>query len=141
MPIYEYSCDCGTQFERFLSYHDSGVPQICECGAKAKKRISIPIMISATDDVRYASPVDGRPITSMRSRRDDLARHDCIPYDPEMKTDYKRRIESSEKALDLSVERTVEEAIEKMPTRKKEVLMGELRSGVTTEIVRSSVDG
>lgn len=141
MPIYEFSCDCGTRFERFLSYWDSDTPQICECGARATKQISVPMMIRSAPDVRYTSPVDGRPITSMKARREDLARHDCIPYDPEMKTDYRRRIERGEQSLDLAVERTVEEAIEKMPPAKKESLVGELRSGVTTEIVRSSVDG
>lgn len=141
MPIYEFSCDCGTRFERFLLYRDSDVPQICECGAKATKQISVPMMIRASPDVHYHSPIDGKLITSFKAHREDMARHDCIPYDPEMKTDYRRRIERGEKALDLAVERTVEESIEKMPSAKKESLAGELRSGVTTEIVRSSVDG
>lgn len=30
----------------------------------------------------YASPIDGRMITSRSARRDDLARNGCVPYEP-----------------------------------------------------------
>ena len=43
MPMYEYECgNCGSRFERLLSYSESEKPQKCEeCGSdKAKKQIS-----------------------------------------------------------------------------------------------------
>lgn len=30
----------------------------------------------------YASPIDGRMITSRSERREDLARNNCVPYEP-----------------------------------------------------------
>ena len=41
MPIYEYYCECGRETEVKLSYKDSDVPQICECGRVMSKRISL----------------------------------------------------------------------------------------------------
>ena len=138
MPTYSFSCACGTTFDRHLAYQDYDTPQICECGAKAERQICAP-MLKISPDVCYESPIDGKPVTSMAKRREDLARSDCIPYDPEMKTDYRKRIERGERDLDRRVDETVEAAIEQMPARKKEALESEIRSGVTAEIVRNTV--
>lgn len=35
-----------------------------------------------SDIPEYMSPVSGKMITSRSHRRDDLARHDCVPYEP-----------------------------------------------------------
>jgi hypothetical protein len=81
-------------------------------------------------DVSYTSPIDGRVISSMAQRKDDLARSGCIEYDPEMKTDYNRRIEREEKQLEAKMEESVNAQIANMPARKREQLNSELSSGV-----------
>jgi len=43
-------------------------------------RIATPMVRS--DIEPYASPIDGRMITSRTQRRDDLARNNCVPYEP-----------------------------------------------------------
>jgi hypothetical protein len=43
-------------------------------------RIATPMLQS--DIEPYASPIDGRMITSRTQRRDDLARNGCVPYEP-----------------------------------------------------------
>ena len=43
-------------------------------------RIATPMVQS--DIQPYASPVDGKMITSRTQRRDDLARNNCVPYEP-----------------------------------------------------------
>lgn len=95
-------------------------------------------MIFVSPDIHYQSPVDGRVITSKSARQDDLARNNCVEYDPEMKTDYRRRIAESEKALDKSVDEQVEKSISTMPARKRERLAGELRAGFDAEVVRTA---
>jgi len=35
MPLYEYRCDCGNEFEQRHMIHDD--PAYCSCGKKARK--------------------------------------------------------------------------------------------------------
>ena len=128
MPTYVYLCLDGHYFERILRVADYKEPQVCECGMSATKIITPPTVF-ASKDICYDSPIDGRPITSMKARLDDLARNNCTEYDPEIKKDYTRRIEREQLQLERSVEATVEATIEKMPVRKREQLETELRSG------------
>lgn len=94
-------------------------------------------MIFVGQDIHYQSPVDGRVISSKHQRMDDLARNNCIEYDPEMKKDYQRRIAESEKKIDHAVDNHVDKVISQMPVRKREKLESELRAGATAEIVRT----
>jgi putative FmdB family regulatory protein len=138
MPIYTYECPRGHIFERILKVADYMDPQMCEmCCGWGKKVITVPTVFTSKD-VCYDSPIDGRPITSMRARLDDLARNNCTPYDPEMKTDYSRRVEREQLRLEKSVEATVEAAIEAMPPRKREKLEAELKSGADCTPERQS---
>lgn len=90
--------------------------------------ITAPLLVTAAPDVCYDSPIDGRPITSWQARQEDLKRHGCRPYDPEMKTDAARFRQAQDDALDRSIEVQVEETIEKMPTAKRGKLYSELTS-------------
>ena len=126
--MYEYLCQYGHTFERVLPVAEYKSRQFCHCGSIGSKVISAPTVF-ASKDVCYDSPIDGRPITSMKARRDDLARNNCTEYDPEIKKDYARRIEREQLQLERSVEATVEATIEQMPVRKREKLESELRSG------------
>ena len=128
MPTYLYECPEGHSFERILRVADYLHPQMCECGKWGKKIITAPT-IFASKDVCYDSPIDGRPITSMKARLDDLARNNCTEYDPEIKKDYTRRVEREQAQLERSVEATVEQTIQQMPVRKREKLEAELRAG------------
>jgi len=96
-------------------------------------------MFFGIKDVCYDSPIDGRPITSMAARRDDLARSGCVEYDPEMKTDAARRRKEKDDALDASVDQLVEREFAVMPAKKKELLAAEMQSGMTAEPVRQTL--
>lgn len=137
--LYEYRCQNGHVFERVLPVADYKTSQQCDCGAEGSRILSLPTLI-VPQDICYDSPVTGEPITSMKKRREDLARHGCRPYDPEMKTDYVRNIEDGEKRLDRELDATVEAEIEKMPARKKERLEQELRGGANPEVVRGTAN-
>lgn len=114
-------------------------PQTCECGEIAEKLITIPA-IWTKPDICYDSPIDGRPITSEKARKEDLARSNCVPYDPEIKTDYQRRIEREERLLDKAVDETVEKQFSSYSPRQMEILESELKSGLTAEPVRMTAD-
>lgn len=127
MPFYEYLCAKGHQFGKFssLAEHRRWMP--CEtCGVLAEQIICAPILVVTQPECRYDSPVTGEPITSWAQRQNDLAKHNCQPYDPEMKTDYMNRMQEGERALDENIDQTVEAAWEKMPTAKRNQLASEL---------------
>ena len=138
MPTYEYECQNGHHFERVLPVARYDEPQKCECGAHGNKLISRPALAWASREVNYDCPITGAPITSWAQHRDNLARHGCQQYDPEMKKDAARFREGKQKELESALDRTVEEVIEKMPSRKKELLERDLSAGATAEIVRQA---
>jgi len=137
MPLYEFHCDNGHKFDLFLKIKDYNNPQTCDCGAKATRKITA-TMISC--DIQpwdyYESPVSGKPITSYKARDEDMARHDCVDYDPGMKDVQKNRIKKMDDDLDKKVDETVEKEWDKMPTDKKEKLANELLSGADVELQR-----
>lgn len=141
MPTYQYECVCGNEFEKILPVDQYLDPQWCHCGKRANKILSVPLMVSAQKECRYTSPIDDRPITSWRQRRDDLARNGCQEYDPEMKKDYHRRIERENAALERKLESTVEAEIESMGARKREKLQAELDAGATATPERGTSNG
>ena len=129
MPIYVQKCENGHE-----NYDE---PQTCQCGAPARRKI-VATMISC--DMQpwdyYESPVSGKPITSYKQRRDDMARHDCVDYDPGMKDVQKKRIKSADEALEKKMDETIDKEWEKMPSNKKEKLANELTSGAEIELER-----
>ena len=136
MPIYGYCCECGEKFDRYLRYENYDAPQYCRCGREATRQIFAPLMVVVAPNICYDSPIDGRPITSLRDREEDLARNNCKPYDPGMKQDYEERVKREDEALDRAVEETVDREIALMPSTKRERLVNELASGMTAEVIR-----
>lgn len=141
MPVYTYACSIGHRFELFMTVesHRSEIDCLYCYEGKAQTVITAPLMVKVAADVCYDSPVTGEPITSWAQRREDLARNNCRPYDPEMKTDYLRRQQESKQELDRSIDQTVEEAIAKMPTAKRAKLWSEVtEQGVDLDFQRST---
>ncbi len=139
MPNYVYLCRAGHQYQRFSTVSEHSPVSVCECGQQATQVITAPTLVKVAADICFDSPIDGRPITSHDAWREDLKRNDCVPYDPEMKTDAKRRIEDEDAKLDASIDAHVEEAIEKMPTAKRAQLWSEMKEqGMTADVVRST---
>ena len=129
MPTYVWVCEKGHRFDRYTSVDSRNDPQNCDCGESARRIITLP-MVHVKPDVHYESPIDGKPITSMAARKDDLARSGCIEYDPEMKTDYMRRIARNDADLEKAVSETVDREIANMPSRKREKLESEMAGGM-----------
>ena len=47
----------------------------------------------------YTSPIDGRPVSGRKQRREDLKRNGCVEYDPAMKAEARKRKEAAHEAL------------------------------------------
>lgn len=89
-------------------------------------------------DICYDSPIDGRAVTSKHARLNDLARHECIAYDPGMKQDAERSRRDAEARLDKAMDETIDAALEVMDTRKKEKLVSEISSGADVNVERGT---
>lgn len=127
----------------YLTFHDylAGSPE-AESAWKAKLELMTnppraPLGF-VQGDIHYTSPVDGKLITTKQGRADDLARAGCIPYEEGMKQDAARRQQESERALDASIDATVEREYAVMSTSKRERLAAELQSGADLSVDRQS---
>lgn len=137
--IYTYRCSQGHTFEIHRRVADHQPVEVCDCGVEAPQVLHAPVMVKVACDVRYTSPIDDQPITSHHARLEDLKRHDCVPYDPEMKTDARRRAAESQAQLESAVEQTVCEEIGKLSHAKKTQLIQEVvHQNMTVEPVRAT---
>jgi hypothetical protein len=137
MPLYDFECREGHIHEAFVD-HGVGSHSCPHCGQWAAKVFLRAPMAFIQKDVHYTSPIDDRPITSMAARREDMARSNCIEYDPEMKTDRVRNIKLADDALDNAVGDTVDATIAAWPVRKREKLAEELASGADVQPTRGT---
>lgn len=138
MPVYVYDCEKGHRFERYLKMDDYKQPQTCECGSPGKRVFTPAMIINSFES--YESPMDGSVISTPQKRRDDLARHGCIPYEPGMRQDADQRVKDDEVRLEKQVDETVDRLIHDMPSRKREKLEAELGSGVDINYTRLGSD-
>lgn len=122
-----------------VSMYQSSVP--CgTCEDQADRIFTAPVLVKVAQDVYYESPITGQPIRSHAARKEDMARHGAVEYDPEMKRDYDRRREDSQRQFEAGLEQTVTEEIAKMPSEKKARLAREvIDGGLITEAVRQTV--
>lgn len=139
MPRYQYQCPQAHTFLKFSTVAEHSPLAQCACGDWAAQVITAPLLVTVSADVCYDSPIDGRPITSHDAWREDLKRHDCVPYDPGMRQDYDRRQADSDARLEQSIDAHVEQAIMQMPTATRAKLYSELtEQGMTADVVRST---
>ena len=142
MPRYLYQCQNSKErFDRITRIIDHQSVVTCECGAIARQVITVPRVIipshmSATGLSSYHSPIDGRLISTQQQRREDMARNDCVEYDPGMRQDVDRRVIADEIALDKAVDDTFDREIASMPAIKRERLDAEMSAGMIAEVAR-----
>lgn len=155
MPLHDFRCKLGHITTAFV-YHgvneidceecshctpacaEKHIPgyEVLHIGLKAEKVFLKAPAAFVRQDICYDSPIDGRPITSMQARIEDLARSNCVPYEEGIKQDQERIKRESETALERSFDETVERELAAMPARKLEKLTGELEGGMAAEPTR-----
>jgi putative FmdB family regulatory protein len=134
--IYQYDCSICGKFEVIsrISEHKN-IAECPNCGMMSRQVI-FPPALKIPKDINYISPTTGRTITSERARINDLAESNCMPYEVGMRQDVDRRVIEDEKRLDKDIERTVEKAIDNLPSDKLSRLGNELTSGLTADVIR-----
>lgn len=140
MPLHDHRCGEGHVFERFVPLAELELTQTCECGARAE-RIFLQPPMTAGDLPGYESPVTGEWIEGKAARRNDLAKNDCVAWEPGMREENQRRRDSVARKEEASIDHAFESTLAEMPARKKEKLEQELRAGASAEVVRGSPKG
>lgn len=137
MPLHDVRCkQCAAVEERMIPLADLDKPQIHACGGEMERVFFSFPYATVQADICYDSPIDGRLITTKEQRLEDLARSNCVEYDPEIKTDYMRRQKESDARLEKAIDNAVDSTIAAMPARKLERLTAELQGGMTVEAER-----
>ena len=127
MPLYDFSCQCGEAFERFVPLKNFSDPQECACGLPASRVISAPMF--TVDATGYTCPITGNWIGSKHQHRENLARHGCRVLETGETEAAEARRKQADAKLDKAIEETVEREFEAMPSEKKEQLHNELVNG------------
>lgn len=136
MPLYEYCCkSCGHDFARVLRMRDCDEQQTCEvCGGIGKKQLSISNIVC--DYPGYECPVTGQWVEGRAAHRENLKRQGCRVLEKGEMEESQRRRRDEEKALEKSLDTSVEQFISGLPTRKLEKLEQEVRAGADTIVER-----
>lgn len=65
-----------------MSIYDPNLSWEENCRRAAKVKTNFPRVQVVSDIEPYRSPVDGSYVGGRASRREDLKKHDCVPYEP-----------------------------------------------------------
>jgi len=123
MPIYEARCPvCSKQQEYYQTVVNCQDTPVC-CGIKTEKVI-LSSPMGYVHNIAYTSPIDGRPITTTKARKEDMARNNCRPWEgmEQEKKEAARRAMYEEQKQDKALEKTIEQAIKQLPDEKKAAL-------------------
>jgi len=134
VPLYSFRCPNDHNFERVLKVKDYDTLQYCDCGQKAKRQI-VPTMI-APEFQDYQSPIDGAAISTKKRRIEEMAKHDCVDYEPSLKLEADKRVKEDEIRMDKSVDKTVDKLWYSMTSQQRENLARELTSGADINYLR-----
>jgi hypothetical protein len=110
MPIYRTRCTaCSVVDSIYRRIADRNLLPACFCGGQLVREIEAPAV--QADIPTYLSPITGKPISSRSQRRDDLARHGKIEWEPGIHQQIARRRadlqEESKRQIETFVDNTV----------------------------------
>jgi len=118
VPLYVYRCPNDHNFERVLKVADYDSLQYCDCGQKAKRQVTSAMLAPMFED--YQSPIDGSPISSKRKRKEEMARNDCVEYDPCLKDESTQKMKAGEAALEKEIDNTVDKYWDGLSLQQRE---------------------
>lgn len=137
MPIYTYKCPvCARKRDIFKPIAELDRVENClNCGFAMNRQLSAPMVKG--DYPGYACPITGKWIEGRRAHEENLKKHSCRVLEAGETEGAKRAHAAADVALEASVESTVEEFVETLPTEKKERLAAEIQSGLDVQFTRN----
>ncbi|UOF77835.1 hypothetical protein [Bacteriophage sp.] len=136
MPIYRYKCSvCGIGREIVKKIADIDRTENClRCSTAMNRQICAPAVRG--DYAGYECPVTGKWIEGRRAHEENLKRQGCRVLEPGETAQAAAFRKAQDEAFDKSVDATVDEFIETLPTAKKEQLANEVSSGLDVSVQR-----
>lgn len=137
MPMYSYKCPtCARRWDIFKPLAELNRVELCgNCNFAMNRQVVAPMVRG--DYAGYKCPITGSWVEGRRAHEENLRKHGCRVLESGETEAVKRNRAASEAALDASVEATVEEFFETLPTEKKERLAAEVESGADTVLTRN----
>jgi putative FmdB family regulatory protein len=136
MPMYDWKCDCGrliTVYRKLGQYKD---PVTCDiCGGSAERVLSAP-KVFVQGDVCYTCPITGKPITSAKAHRENLAQHGCRVLESGEREAVTKRREAEDQQLEERISETAAAFVEALPPESREQLGREIESGLDCTVIR-----
>jgi len=136
MPTYLYKCPaCRGHRDVIKSLTVLNRKESCEaCQAPMERQISAPAVVS--DYAGYNCPISDKWIEGRRAHEENLKRHGCRIYETGETAEIRRKAASEDAAFDRSVDETVEQFYEALPSEGREALATAVTSGLDVEIAR-----
>lgn len=107
MPFYTTVCkQCAARGSVYRKIAERNDLPACDCGGELFRPVEAPRVVP--DITPYQSPATGQWVTSATERRNDLARSNCVPYDPGMKQDAQRNADRALREADTLVDHFVD---------------------------------
>ena len=136
MPLYLYHCqNCKESRTVFkpLNLLDNEEP--CpSCHAPSQRQICAPAIVA--DYPGYSCPVTGRWVEGRRAHEENLKRQGCRVLETGETEQAAREGQHAAQQLDKSVDQTVEQFYEALPTEKREQLATAVLSGLDVSVDR-----
>ena len=123
MPTYPYLCDqCGKPEDAVRAIAERDDAPLC-CALPMRRLVVAPALFVPME-IRYTSPIDGKPILSKQARIEDLKRSGSRPWEglDQEKKEAARAEAYADKALDESLAKTAAETFYQLPPSKRDIL-------------------
>lgn len=136
MPTYLYQCPaCAKRRDILKSLANLDREEPCEaCQTPMERKLSAPAVV--TDYAGYSCPVSGKWVEGRRAHEENLKRNGCRVLETGETDQVRRTAAAEEEAFDRSVEKTVEQFYEALPTEGREALATAVTSGLDVNIAR-----
>ena len=136
MPLYRYQCPvCASKRDVFKRLDDiDRLEQCLHCASMMNRMIMAPAVRG--DYAGYSCPITGKWIEGRKAHQENLKQHGCRVLEPGETDNVKRVQRQADEALDRSVESTVEQFVQTLPTHKRERLVAEVEGGLDVAIER-----
>lgn len=136
MPLYSYQCPaCARRRDILKPLAHLNREEPCEaCQTPMERRLSAPAVV--TDYAGYSCPITGKWVEGRRAHEENLKRHGCRVLETGETNEVRRNHQAEETALDRSVDETVDQFYEALPTERREELARSVESGLDVVVER-----
>lgn len=136
MPTYLYQCpSCTTRRDIIKSLANLDRSEPCEaCQTPMERKLCAPRVVA--DYAGYQCPVTGSWVEGRRAHTENLKRHGCRVLESGETEAFRKGRAQEEARLDKSVDATVEQFYETLPTEKREALATAVQSGLDVSVDR-----